>query len=74
MVMLIDTSGSLDNPIYGGTHGNFDELKNFAMDLVDVFPINEFAIRSFSSVITPYPASGHFVGKEAATTNLQNMR
>ena len=23
MVMLMDTSGSLDNPLYGGRYGNF---------------------------------------------------
>ena len=40
------------------------EVKNFAKDLIQVFPINEFAIRSFSHAITSYPASGVFVGKK----------
>merc|ERR1712025_440333 len=73
MVMLMDTSGSLDNPLFGGRYGNFREMKNMAQDLVNVFPINEFAIRSFSSVITPYPASGAFVGKSGARGAIESM-
>jgi hypothetical protein len=74
MVMLIDTSGSLDNPRSGGSYGNFAEVKKFAKDLVQVFPINEFAIRSFSHAISSYPASGAFVDKRAARENIDAMR
>jgi len=73
MVMLMDTSGSLDNPLFGGRYGNYREMKNLAMDLVNVFPINEFAIRSFSSEVTPYPASGAFLGKSAARAAIKSM-
>ena len=48
-------------------------MKNMAMDLVNVFPINEFAIRSFSSEVTPYPASGAFVGKSEARAAIKSM-
>merc|ERR1719305_498540 len=74
MVILIDTSGSLDSPRSGGRYGNFPEVKNFAKDLIQVFPINEFAIRSFSHAITSYPASGVFVGKKEARENIDAMR
>ena len=50
------------------------EVKNFAKDLIQVFPINEFAIRSFSRDITSYPASGAFVGKKEARDNIDAMR
>ena len=49
------------------------EMKNLAQDLVNVFPINEFAIRSFSSQITPYPASGEFVGESLARGAIKSM-
>ena len=48
-------------------------MKNLAMDLVNVFPINEYAIRSFSSVVTPYPASGEFLGKSEARAAIKSM-
>ena len=48
-------------------------MKNLAQDLVNVFPINEFAIRSFSSQITPYPASGEFVGESGARDAIESM-
>ena len=50
------------------------EVKNFAKDLIQVFPINEFAIRSFSHAISSYPASGAFVDKRAARENIDAMR
>ena len=43
------------------------------MDLVNVFPINEYAIRSFSKEVTPYPASGEFVGKSEAQAAIESM-
>ena len=50
------------------------EVKNFAKDLIRLFPINEFAIRTFSDDVTPYPASGAFVGKEDALSNIDAMK
>ena len=40
--------------------------KDLARDLVKVFPINEFAIRTFNNVIKSYPESGEFVSKTKA--------
>ena len=39
-----------------------------------MFPINKFAIRTFSTKITPYPPSGEFVGKKQARQQIAGMR
>ena len=48
-------------------------MKNLAIDLVNVFPINEYAIRSFSTEVTPYPPSGEFVDRAEARRNIESM-
>ena len=49
-------------------------MKNFAKDLIRLFPINEFAIRSFSTSVTSYPASGAFLNKDDALSNIDAMK
>ena len=46
---------------------------DLARDLVNVFPVNGFAIRTFATKITPYPKSGEFVDKNTALSILPGI-
>ena len=45
-----------------------------ARDLINVFPVNEFAIRTFSSRIYKFPSSGAWLDKTTALQTLNNIR
>ena len=48
--------------------------KDLARDLIGVFPVNEFAIRTFATEVASYPKSGEFVSKREALDMIPDIK
>ena len=51
----------------------YRKQKDLARDLINVFPVNEFAIRTYSTYVHAHPSSGEFGDETAALSIISDI-